>query len=367
MYTLAKQLPILLFLTLLTFTTYAQTNQYSVGTHYLALTDPVETQDPTKIEVVEAFWYGCIHCFQFEPLLLNWVSGLPDDVNMVLFPAQWSQVMRVHSLIYYISESLLAESKINQEKFEELHEAAFSAIHLDGNSLLSAEQITDLFVGNGVDENDFTTAFTSTDTLAKVSQGDDRMLEYQVRSTPSMIVNGKYLVSTGPEVATHEEMLEVVDFLIEKERQALESNSQTDDDWPYPYSGVTPDVSLGLGVNNISALNPEDQLIYACVNILLNGLQSTYDGVEAYDIAFEILSSDEGSIRVEKVRPFNPGSALNENGEYPDCSGELEVSTFTYIDTIQAGSEVYNVQFELTDEANLTFRVLELSLVGLPN
>ena len=50
------------------------------------------------------------------------------------------------------------------------------------------------------------------------------MQDYQIRSTPNMIVNGKYLVTTGQNVRTQEEMLEVVEFLVEKERLTLGSS-----------------------------------------------------------------------------------------------------------------------------------------------
>ena len=41
-----------------------------------------------------------------------------------------------------------------------------------------------------------------------------------------MIVNGKYLVTTGQNVPTQEEMLEVVEFLVEKERRMLGSSGE---------------------------------------------------------------------------------------------------------------------------------------------
>ena len=47
------------------------------------------------------------------------------------------------------------------------------------------------------------------------------MSDYGIRSTPNMIVNGKYLVATGENVRTQQEMLEIVDFLVEKERIAM--------------------------------------------------------------------------------------------------------------------------------------------------
>lgn len=215
------QLVAILFLVPLAISAYAQPARYVSGTHYVELPNPVRTQDPSKVEVVEAFWYGCTHCFRFEPLLHDWASKLPDDVNFVLFPAQWNGLMQIHSQIFYTSEALLAAGKIDQAKFDELHEAAFNAINLQGNRLQNERQIGALFAEHGVSEADFSATFNSFAVRTKVNQGDRRMQDYQVRSTPNMIVNGKYLISTGQAVTTQQEMLNVVDFLIGLERQAL--------------------------------------------------------------------------------------------------------------------------------------------------
>lgn len=213
----------ILLLVPLAITANAQPARYVAGTHYVELSNPVRTQDPTRVEVVEAFWYGCSHCFRFEPLLHNWVSNLPDDVDFVLFPAQWNQLMKIHSQIYYVSEALLQAGKIDQAKFDELHEASFNAINLEGNRLQNERQIGALFTEHGVSEEDFTSTFNSFAVRTKVNQGDRRMQGYQIRSTPNMVVNGKYLVSTGQAVTTQQEMLNVVDFLVEQERRALAS------------------------------------------------------------------------------------------------------------------------------------------------
>jgi hypothetical protein len=42
---------------------------YEEGVHYQVLAKEVPTQDPTKIEVTEVFWYGCGHCYTFESLV----------------------------------------------------------------------------------------------------------------------------------------------------------------------------------------------------------------------------------------------------------------------------------------------------------
>jgi len=209
------QIAALLFLIPLAFSVYGQPARYIAGTHYVELDTPVRTADPGKVEVVEAFWYGCPHCFSFEPLLENWVSNLPEDVNFVLFPAQWNALMKIHAQIFYTAEALGVVDKI--------HEPAFNAINMEGNRLQNERQIGALFEANGVSEEDFTAAFNSFAVRTKVNQGDRRMQDYQIRSTPNMIVNGKYLIATGGPVTSQQEMLNVVEYLIGVERRALGS------------------------------------------------------------------------------------------------------------------------------------------------
>ena len=100
------------------------------------------------------------------------------------------------------------------------NEPVFNAINLEGNRMQNERQIGDLFAKYGVAREDFEKAFNSFSVRTKVNQAEKRMQDYEIRSTPNMIVNGKYLVTTGEAVPTQEEMLKVVDFLIDKERRA---------------------------------------------------------------------------------------------------------------------------------------------------
>ena len=200
----------------LTVSSYAQIERYVAGTHYTELSVPVNTNDSSKIEVIEAFWYGCSHCFRFEPLINDWASKLPEDVDFMLFPAMWNALMKVHGQIYYAAEAL--------DAVDLLHEHVFNAINVERNRLQNEEQIGALFVEHGISQEDFERAFNSFSVRTKVNQAEKRMQDYQIRSTPNMVVNGKYLITTGENVPTQEAMLEVVNFLVEKERQAMRSS-----------------------------------------------------------------------------------------------------------------------------------------------
>ena len=102
----------------------------------------------------------------------------------------------------------------------------FRAINLEGNRLQNERQIGELFAEHGVSQADFESAFNSFSVRTKVNQAEKRMQDYEIRSTPNMIVNGKYLITTGENVTTQVEMLEVVDFLVEKERASLRSSGE---------------------------------------------------------------------------------------------------------------------------------------------
>ena len=200
----------------LTVSSYAQIERYVAGTHYTELSVPVNTNDSSKIEVIEAFWYGCSHCFRFEPLINDWASKLPEDVDFKLFPAMWNDWMKIHGQIYYAAEAL--------DAVDLLHEHVFNAINVERNRLQNEEQIGALFVEHGISQEDFERAFNSFSVRTKVNQAEKRMQDYQIRSTPNMVVNGKYVIATGAAVTTQQEMLEVVNFLVEKERQAMRSS-----------------------------------------------------------------------------------------------------------------------------------------------
>ena len=80
----------------LAFSSYAQIDIYIAGTHYTELSAPVNTNDSSKVEVIEAFWYGSSDSFDFEPLITNWEANTPDDVDFQRFPAIWNNVMEFH-------------------------------------------------------------------------------------------------------------------------------------------------------------------------------------------------------------------------------------------------------------------------------
>ena len=208
----------LLSLTLFTFApllAVAQPGQgqaaFEEGKNYDLITPALRTPDPDKIEVVEFFWYGCGHCYTFEPMVAAWKKKLADDVEFNGSPAMWNPQMELHARAYYTADVLGVLDTMNL--------VLFQAMNVDGKRLASEEEIKALFVANGVEADAFTKAFNSFGVTSQVKQADARARTAKITGTPSMMVNGKYLV-TARKAGSQAGMLEVADFLVEKERAA---------------------------------------------------------------------------------------------------------------------------------------------------
>ena len=48
---------------------------FQEGVHYRLLTKPVVTSDPSRVEVLELFWYGYPHCDTLDPALKAWAQN----------------------------------------------------------------------------------------------------------------------------------------------------------------------------------------------------------------------------------------------------------------------------------------------------
>lgn len=207
--------PVLIAFAMLTMSVsvFAQPTRYIEGTHYVALDNPVRTVDPNKIEVVEIFWYGCTHCYSFEPLLEYWESNIAEDVVFVRSPGIWNVMMQTHAQLYYTSVELGI--------FEETHSEIFDEILLRANYLQSEGAVKDYIMSKGVLGEEFDAAWNSFAVTSAVNRANTKMRDYGVRSTPNLIVNGKYRIVTNQAVPTQTDMLEVVDYLVEMERASM--------------------------------------------------------------------------------------------------------------------------------------------------
>lgn len=185
--------------------------QFRAGKEYVELAAPVPVAEPGKIEVVELFWYGCPHCYQFEPVINPWAEQLPEDVVFKRVPAMFGGIWNLHGQLFLALESMNVEQSV--------HDAVFSAYHNEGNKLDTPEKMADLLEGQGVDRDAFLKAFNSFGVKGRAEQAKKLGMAYQITGVPVLVVNGKYRFDLGS-AGGPQRTLEVADFLIEKERAA---------------------------------------------------------------------------------------------------------------------------------------------------
>ncbi len=156
------------------------------GVNYKPLKPAVPTNvAPGKVEVVEVFWYACGHCYVLEPRLDAWSrNGKAPYVELVRMPAVWNDLLKLHARLFYTIEVLGKPA---------LHNEAFREINVRGNRLDTPEKIEAFLTARGVSKADFQKTFTGFAVESKLARATDLNKRYRIASTPTVVVNGKYV------------------------------------------------------------------------------------------------------------------------------------------------------------------------------
>lgn len=187
----------------------AHAADYRAGQHYVELGSPVPVSQPGKIEVVELFWYGCPHCYQFEPVLNAWAKTLPEDVNLVRVPALFGGVWNTHGQLFIALEAMKVDPQV--------HEAIFAALHREGRKLATPKEMAEFLAGQGVDPDAFLKTFNSFGVKSQMEKAKKLAMAYQVTGVPVLVVNGKYRLDLGS-AGGPEQAVALADHLIARER-----------------------------------------------------------------------------------------------------------------------------------------------------
>ncbi len=175
---------------------------------YELLSPAQPTQNPDKIEVIEFFWYGCPHCYSFEPMLAQWLKNKPENVEFIRQPAVFSRLWELHAKAYYTAEALGVLDKV--------HADFFDAIQNKRQKLADKDELAEFFAGHGVDKAAFEEAYDSFLVDAKLRQARAMAPRYGVTGVPAVIVNGRYKV-TARLAKSQQNMIKVINDLIKKE------------------------------------------------------------------------------------------------------------------------------------------------------
>ncbi len=195
-----------LFTLMLSFTSII--NAETLG--YEAVTPAQPTKSTDKIEVIEFFWYGCPHCYSFEPFLSKWAKTLPKNVEFIRQPAVFSELWGKHAKAYFTAEALGVVDKVHTDLFDAVQAK---------QSLETEDELAKFFAAHGVKESDFRTNYNSFLVDAKMRQAKTMAARYGVNGVPAIIVNGKYRTNATL-AGSQEKMIDVINQLIKQESSA---------------------------------------------------------------------------------------------------------------------------------------------------
>ena len=193
-------------------TAHAQ-QRYVEGVHYQRIAEPGaalalgagEEGNDAK-SVLEVFWYGCGHCYAFDPLLDDWVARKGESFTFARSPMVWDDTTKQHARLFHTTQALGLHGA--------MHARIFDTIHKEGNYLLDDASTTALFAEFGVDADTYEKTAASFGVDASLRKTEAAQRELAIRSVPALIVDGTWLINTTQQVPTQQAMLDVADFLL---------------------------------------------------------------------------------------------------------------------------------------------------------
>ena len=182
------------------------------GTHYVKLSTPAPVALPSpdkKIEVVEFFWYGCPHCYAFEPILEAWVKKLPADVAFRQVPVGFMAPHQMHQKLFYALEEA--------GQLAAMHRKVFNAIHQQNRRLSTEAEIVAFASANGVDGAKLAESMKSFGVSTKANRAKQLADAYKIDGVPALGINGRFYTSASL-AGNHERAVVVADYLIQLSR-----------------------------------------------------------------------------------------------------------------------------------------------------
>ncbi|MDO8714369.1 MAG: thiol:disulfide interchange protein DsbA/DsbL [Polynucleobacter sp.] len=188
----------------------AQSPKIEEGFDYriLPVAQPVESKG--KVEVIEFFWYGCPHCYDFEPELSAWIKRQPKDVTFRRVPVAFRDDFMPHSQLFYALEAM--------GKGEAMNEKVMYAMHKENKRLMTENEIADWVASQGIDRNTFLATYRSFAVVAKARAARQMADAYRIDGVPTIVMQGRYV--TSPSIAgTKAKAISVMDYLEQKIRK----------------------------------------------------------------------------------------------------------------------------------------------------
>lgn len=142
-----------------------------------------------RVEVIEFFFYACPYCNELEPLLERWRKRKPADIVFRRVPVVRHDSWVPLAKTYYALEAL--------GEAERLHAAVYHGIHVDDLALSQEKYLTEWVGKQGLDRDQFMAVYRSDAIREKVELARRMTIDYEIKATPTLVVDGRFLTSSG--------------------------------------------------------------------------------------------------------------------------------------------------------------------------
>jgi thiol:disulfide interchange protein DsbA len=172
--------------------------------------NPAQTpHSGNKVEVLEFFFYGCIHCFHLHPKLSAWEKTMPKDVQLTYVPTIFRDSWEPMANTFYALELM-------GKRTPEIDDALFNAWNVDNVDLSDEGKIQAFLARHGVDGKKFSQFYNSFTVETKVMRSKQMQQSYRIMGTPTMIVDGKYVVEAQ---ANPDDTIRILNSAVEQARK----------------------------------------------------------------------------------------------------------------------------------------------------
>ena len=183
---------------------------------------------PGRIEVAEVFSYGCIHCYRAKDQMAKLAASLPADATMVYVHASFlpAEAWPMFQRAWYTAQQLGIGAALHDQMFRAVWETGEIPLLDPANGNLrkplpTIEDAARFYARNSaVKAEDFVKLASSPEIDAQVQRADALVKAWRIPGTPSLVVNGRYLVDNSS-VASWDELRQLVLYLVDRERLRL--------------------------------------------------------------------------------------------------------------------------------------------------
>jgi len=202
----------LIFIILFTISSFVLAVQPQPGINFKPTKEVIPTESKDKIEVVELFWYGCVHCFNMDPYLDKWADNLPKDVTFKRIPAIPRKDWVASAKAYYSLVSIGLLTKVHEELFDAIHKEKIFK-HDNTKALINW-----IALNGKLDKKEVEAAFNSFSMKSKLSRSFKIFKAAGATGVPTMIIDGKYFTSSTM-AGGEQNAIDIINFIIKNVRK----------------------------------------------------------------------------------------------------------------------------------------------------